>query len=66
MILVSLSLIYDLVTILEGGECVWGYTTERGGIHRAWRVSPTREVDPNTRGRIPHTLELYESIGITL
>ena len=29
------------VTILEGGECVWGYTTtERGGIYRAWRGHP--------------------------
>ena len=35
-------------------------STEHGG------VSPTREIDPDTRGRIPHTLELYESIGITL
>ena len=29
-------------------------------------VCPTCEVDPDMRGRIPHTLELYESIGITL
>ena len=61
---ICLGLGKNLVTILEGGECVWGYTTERGRIHRAWRDPPSvegspegavgPEGDPDTRGGSRH------------
>ena len=50
------------VTILEGGEFVWGFPTKCGGINRG----EVTEVDPDTRGQEnPISTCTDQSIGIT-